>query len=580
MVSTIFINYRREDSISTAGRLYDRLAQAFGQKDVFMDVDHIPAGVDFVAHLDSQIAACDVILVIIGKAWLNARDDSGQRRLDKPDDFVAIEIAAALARNIRVVPVLVDGAEMPRASELPDGLKPLARRQAIELRQNQFGRDVDALMERLREVVGDRTRRLTRRRFRRLAAVMGIAVLLAAAAGGYRLFRNAATATATNAGGPSEQGQQGRTGAPPDQPKRAEAAIAKPAPPTPAPSQASPQPPPVGPEQPRPAPTKRAEADAAKPASPTPTQASPQPATATPEQSRPAPTKRAEADAAKPASPTPTQASPQPAPVGPEQPRPAPTKRAEADAAKPASATPVPPQASAQAVPVAPEPHPSPVAPRGWLGVRIQAVTSDLASSLDLTSSEGALLVELDDMGPAAFGELQRGDIIVRFDGREVKDPRSLAHIIAETPPGKRAEIIVNRRGKQETHLVTIGRLPEATDTAGGQSQAAGAPGSASSAQTTLGLEINAMTSELRKKFNLKDTVHGVVVTAVDPGGAAAEKQVAPGAVIVELQWRRVTDPAQFKTGLEQLKLQGKSNALLLVSDGAGQKRYITLRIN
>jgi hypothetical protein len=110
-----------------AGRLHDRLAQTFGRDKLFMDVDHIPAGTDFVAHLNSQVAECDVVLVVIGPNWLGVKDESGGRRLDNPDDFVAIEIAAALARDIRVIPVLVDGARMPKASELPDSLKPLAR---------------------------------------------------------------------------------------------------------------------------------------------------------------------------------------------------------------------------------------------------------------------------------------------------------------------------------------------------------------------------------------------------------------------------------------------------------------------
>ena len=153
-MGTIFINYRREDSISTAGRLYDRLSQTFGRKNIFMDVDHIPAGVDFVAHLNSQVAACNIILVVIGPRWLEAKDENGGRRLDNPDDFVAIEIATALARNIRVIPVLVDGARMPKAGELPNSLKALARRQAVEVRQLHFGRDAEALLERINEALG------------------------------------------------------------------------------------------------------------------------------------------------------------------------------------------------------------------------------------------------------------------------------------------------------------------------------------------------------------------------------------------------------------------------------------------
>ena len=134
MSGTIFINYRREDSINIAGRLHDRLSHTFGRKNIFMDVDHIPAGVDFEAHLNSQIAACEIALVIIGPHWLEAKDESGGRRLGNPDDFVTIEIATALARNIRVIPVLVDGARMPKTGELPDPLKALARRQAVEVR--------------------------------------------------------------------------------------------------------------------------------------------------------------------------------------------------------------------------------------------------------------------------------------------------------------------------------------------------------------------------------------------------------------------------------------------------------------
>ena len=91
------------------------------------------------------MAACDVFLVVIGPNWLNAKDDHGRRRLDNPDDFVAIEIAAALSRNIRVIPVLVDGAPTPKADKLPNAIKPLVRRNAVEVRNSQFGRDAEAL---------------------------------------------------------------------------------------------------------------------------------------------------------------------------------------------------------------------------------------------------------------------------------------------------------------------------------------------------------------------------------------------------------------------------------------------------
>jgi hypothetical protein len=155
MAGKIFINYRRDDTSGTAGRLHDRLRQTFGRENLFMDVDQIPVGVDFEAHLNSQVAACDVMLVVIGPNWLRARDKTGQRRLNQPDDFVAIEIASALARNIRVIPVLVDGARMPSASDLPDALKPLARRQAAGLRNANFGQDAQSLIARMREPSGN-----------------------------------------------------------------------------------------------------------------------------------------------------------------------------------------------------------------------------------------------------------------------------------------------------------------------------------------------------------------------------------------------------------------------------------------
>lgn len=149
MARKIFINYRRDDSSPTAGRLRDRLAQAFKEDNVFMDVESIPAGVDFADYLKSQIASCDFCLVLIGPNWLDAKDERGRRRLDDPNDYVAVEIAAALTRNIRVVPVTIDGARLPSADELPDPIKSLVRRNAVDIRNAHFRSDVDALIEKI-----------------------------------------------------------------------------------------------------------------------------------------------------------------------------------------------------------------------------------------------------------------------------------------------------------------------------------------------------------------------------------------------------------------------------------------------
>src|SRR6185436_17728712 len=193
MAGKIFVNYRRDDSIGMAGRLHDRLAHTFGRAKLFMDVDHIPAGTDFVAHLNSQVAECDVILVVIGPNWLGMKDESGERRLDNPDDFVAIEIAAALARDIRVIPVLVDGARMPKASELPESLNPLARRQAVDVRHTHFGHDAEALVARMREALGDDAAGPRRWRVRAAIGATAVAALLLVGWDGYAFIQHMST---------------------------------------------------------------------------------------------------------------------------------------------------------------------------------------------------------------------------------------------------------------------------------------------------------------------------------------------------------------------------------------------------
>jgi hypothetical protein len=138
MSGNIFINYRRDDSSASAGRLYDRLAALFPKNQIFIDVDNLDPGVDFVEAIEQSVGSCDVLIAVIGKRWLISSDQEGSRRLDNPDDFVRLEIATALKRNIRVIPVLVDDASMPRASDLPDDLKSVVRRNAVEVSDTEF----------------------------------------------------------------------------------------------------------------------------------------------------------------------------------------------------------------------------------------------------------------------------------------------------------------------------------------------------------------------------------------------------------------------------------------------------------
>jgi hypothetical protein len=142
--SGIFISYRRTDSAYPAGWLFDRLAEHFGRTRVFKDVDSLQPGDDFVEVITTAVASCAALIAVIGERWLTAADEHGRRRLDNPDDFVRVEIEAALTRGVRVIPVLVNGASMPQSADLPPSLQLLARRHAIELSPYRF--DTSALI--------------------------------------------------------------------------------------------------------------------------------------------------------------------------------------------------------------------------------------------------------------------------------------------------------------------------------------------------------------------------------------------------------------------------------------------------
>src|SRR5215475_1506818 len=145
----IFVSYRREDAGHVAGRLADRLTERFGTSSVFIDVDSIEPGIDFAEAIQVAIARCDVLLALIGREWATMVDDRGRRRLDDPDDYVVLELRAALERDIRVIPVLVDGAEVPSQNSLPSLLRPLVRRNAVRLDYETFRSDAAWLVQRL-----------------------------------------------------------------------------------------------------------------------------------------------------------------------------------------------------------------------------------------------------------------------------------------------------------------------------------------------------------------------------------------------------------------------------------------------
>ncbi|HRB29153.1 MAG: SUMF1/EgtB/PvdO family nonheme iron enzyme [Nitrosomonas sp.] len=154
-MSKIFISYRRDDSAAYAGRLYDRLVSHFGRGHVFMDIDQIEPGEVFDQVIKDKLAAVQVAVVLIGERWLDIADASGQRRLDNPDDWVRLEITTLLERNIRVIPVLVGGATMPKPTQLPECMIPLIRRHALEIASHpRFHTDADKLIKALEKIVG------------------------------------------------------------------------------------------------------------------------------------------------------------------------------------------------------------------------------------------------------------------------------------------------------------------------------------------------------------------------------------------------------------------------------------------
>lgn len=189
MAGNIFINYRREDTQDFADSLYVRLEKAFPREKIFMDVDNIPLGRDFVEVLDEQVSRCEVLLVVIGKNWFGKKEKTDlPSRLHDPKDFVRLEISAALARNILVIPILVHGAEMPKESQLPEDLKSLARRHAIRISHEGRGSDIGRLVTELKSILGDDQSARKAQKPNSHLIKLGAVALLALAAGGWFLY--------------------------------------------------------------------------------------------------------------------------------------------------------------------------------------------------------------------------------------------------------------------------------------------------------------------------------------------------------------------------------------------------------
>ncbi len=213
---------------------------------------------------------------------------------------------------------------------------------------------------------------------------------------------------------------------------------------------------------------------------------------------------------------------------------------------------------------------------RGWLGVRIQQVTDEIAESLSVKPPRGALVAGVDDKGPAK-GTIEPGDVIVKFDGKDVKEMRDLPRIVADTPVGKSVAVTIVRKGKEVVEHVKLGRLMD-------QKQAAltpkkDTPEEKPVVKKALGLDLANLTDALRKKHRIKDSVKGVLITAVDSNSAAADKHLRPGMVIAEVQQQQVATAAELEERIGDLKKSGKKSIVLLVISPDGDPSFVALSL-
>ena len=217
---------------------------------------------------------------------------------------------------------------------------------------------------------------------------------------------------------------------------------------------------------------------------------------------------------------------------------------------------------------------------RGWLGVRIQPVTDEIAESLGLAAAEGALVSGIIKGGPVDNGSIELGDVIIRFDGKDIGHSRELPLAVAESPVGKEVDVVVLRKGEEITVKVTLGRLEEGEKLAEADGTPAGDEDGAVATAAVLGMTIAELTEEARGKFGIAADVSGVVVTEVAEDSAAADRGVTAGEVITEIAQETVATPKDVLDRIAALKEQGRKNALLMLASKTGELRFVTIRMD
>ncbi len=215
---------------------------------------------------------------------------------------------------------------------------------------------------------------------------------------------------------------------------------------------------------------------------------------------------------------------------------------------------------------------------RGWLGVRIQPVTDEIAESLGMDEAKGALVAGVIRGGPVDDGSILAGDVILKFDGRDVENVRDLPRVVAESPVGKAVDVVVIRKGKEETVKVTLGRLEDSEQQASAETTGEAGTPEKPALLSALGMTFSELTEEGRAEFEIAESVKGVLITEVEGDSAASEKRIAAGDVIVEIAQETVTTPQDVVSRLEELKSDGRRNALLMVANKTGELRFVTVR--
>jgi serine protease Do len=220
---------------------------------------------------------------------------------------------------------------------------------------------------------------------------------------------------------------------------------------------------------------------------------------------------------------------------------------------------------------------------RGWLGVRIQPVTDDIAESLGMDRATGALVAGVIEGGPVDDGSIMPGDVILSFDGKPVRTMRDLPRVVAESPVGKEVDVLIVRRGEEQTVRVTLGRLEDSER----QAQAGvemeedeGTPDGDVETAEVLGLTLAALDEESREAFGIGEDISGVVIMEVAEGSQAEERNITAGEVITEIAQEAVATPADVQERIAALEAQGRRNALLMLASPTGELRFVTLRMD